>query len=230
MCGLVLIMKTFEEWLVYQKLNVETAAERDEWKRVYDEMKANSGVRKEESLKESYADYGTQYYVAGRLTAKSGLLPAYGNLFHHAVELYLKSALISTLTLPEMKKQYGHNLNKLWKRYKATVNDPALDRFDSTITALHEFESIRYPDEVVEKGMQCWVTWTTAQVTTASGPAADVPKYQVIISDIDNLVLEVLNRIRMNPKFFASRIHGNDARAALAYQNAQVDKWGLEPS
>ena len=221
-------MKTFEEWLAYQKVNVETAAERDEWKRIYDEMCMTSSARKEERLKESFADYGTQYYVAGRLTAKSGLLPAYGNLLHHAVELYLKSALIPTLTLADMKsRKYGHNLGALWERYRRMVNDPALDRFDSTIAALHDFESIRYPDEIVEKGMQCWVTWTSAQVTTASGPAADVPNYQVIISEIDELVLEILNHASVNPKFFMVRIHDKDARAALAYQNAHADKWGL---
>ena len=80
----------------------------------------------------------------------------------------------------QRKRKRKHFLNTLslrggvWERYKRMVNDPALDRFDSTIVALHDFESIRYPDEIVEKGMQCWVTWTSAQVTTASGPAAAV--------------------------------------------------------
>ena len=68
----------------------------------------------------------------------------YGNLLHHAVELYLKFALIGVLTPAEMRsREYGHNLERLWQRYKELVSSPALDRFDRMIKALHEFEELR---------------------------------------------------------------------------------------
>lgn len=40
------------------------------------------------------AEYAAQYYVAGRLTARAELIPIYGNLLHHAVEMFLKAALL----------------------------------------------------------------------------------------------------------------------------------------
>jgi hypothetical protein len=42
-----------------------------------------------------------------------------------------------------------------------------------------------------------------------------------------DLVLEILTRIPFNPIFFAGTIHKQEAKAALAYQNAHADKWGL---
>lgn len=52
------------------------------------------------------------------------------------------------------------------------------------------------------------------------------PKYESIIVEIDDLVIEVLRRARANPKFLSTRI-GPDAKKALAYQNPQAAAWGL---
>jgi hypothetical protein len=43
-----------------------------------------------------FCDLATQYYVAGRLAARGGLVPVHGNLFHHAIEMYLKATLVGT--------------------------------------------------------------------------------------------------------------------------------------
>jgi hypothetical protein len=182
---------------------------------------------KDKDFKSRFCGFATAYYVSGRFAARAGLAPLHGNLLHHAVEMYLKAALVGTLSVPEMKRPpYGHDLKALWTRFKAKEADPALDQFDQTVAALHEFESIRYPDEVVAKGMIANVAWAPHHTVTVGGPAAAVPKYKVIIGDADNLVIEVLRRSSVNPKFFVVGIHDH-AREALAYQNPQAAEWGL---
>ena len=49
-------------------------------------------------VKYRFCDLATQYYIAGRLAARAAQAPVYGNLLHHAVEMYLKGALVGTLT------------------------------------------------------------------------------------------------------------------------------------
>ena len=41
----------------------------------------------------------------------------------------------------------------------------------------------------------------------------------------DELVIEVLQRTSINPKFLLSRVTNADAREALAYQNPQAARW-----
>ena len=173
----------------------------------------------------TFFDLATKYYVAARLAARAVLLPVHGNLFHHAVEMYLKGALVGTLPMEQMKKPpYSHDLTALWDRFKTKEADPALARFDPTIQALHEFESIRYPDKIVDKGMLASVAWQPHHAVTASGSAKMPPKYEFIIVEIDNLVIEVLGRASVNPKFFSMKITGA-AKEALAYQNPQAAAW-----
>src|SRR5262245_52228023 len=45
----------------------------------------------------------SQYYVVGRFAARAGLNPSCGNLLHHAVEMFLKGALVDDVGLGEMK-------------------------------------------------------------------------------------------------------------------------------
>src|SRR5919109_157968 len=196
-------MKSFDEWLMYQQMNPGelTPANLETLRHLYDEHCATATARKEEGFRNIFYDCGMQYYVAARFAARAGLVPIHGNLFHHAIEMYLKAALVGTLTVAKMK-QIGHCLPVLWDRFKET--DPTLARFDPTIHALDEFESIRYPNRIVDEGMLVSVVWQPEHVTTWSGSAQPPPKYEVIIADIDNLVIEVVHRASVNPKFLVS--------------------------
>jgi len=92
---------------------------------------------KDDDFQSWFCDLATQYYISGRLAAKCFLVPVYGNLLHHAVEMFLKAVLVGTLSIDEMKnKKYGHDLTALWARFKEKENDTALDRFDQTIKDL----------------------------------------------------------------------------------------------
>src|SRR2546422_11749160 len=105
---------------------------------------------KDDDWKDSFCDLATQYYIMGRSAAKAFLIPIYGNQLHHAVEMYVKAVLVGVITVDQMKK-HGHHLPKLWQEVKA--KDATLARFDGTIDALHKFESIRYPNEIIAKGL-----------------------------------------------------------------------------
>ncbi len=67
----------------------------------------------------------------------------------------------------------------------------------------------------------------TSPLAVEAHSAAMLPKYEVIIGDVDNLVIEVLKRASLNPKFFVIGLHAPAAREAMAYQNPQAAGWGL---
>jgi hypothetical protein len=222
-------MQSFEEWLTSQQMNPGqlTPAEIELVRPLYDKYCTTATARKEEGFRDIFYACGMQYYVAARFAARAGLVPTHGNLFHHAIDMCLKGALVGTLTVAEMKG-ISHHLPMLWDRFKEKETDPALARFDSTIYALDEFESIRYPNKIVDEGMHVNVVWQPEHVTTSSGSAERPPKYEVIIADIDTLVIEVLHRASVDPRFLVSSSmmrYDAAAREALAYQNQHEASW-----
>jgi len=50
--------------------------------------------------------------------------------------MFLKDALVEVVAPAQMKKRYGHDLKRLWRRFKQKEADGALDRFDSTTELL----------------------------------------------------------------------------------------------
>ncbi len=183
-------------------------------------------MNRDETFKWQFSDLATQYYVAARIAAKTGLAPIHGNLFHHAVELYLKAALVGTIPVERMKQRpYSHDLRALWGAFKTTEGDPALNRFDRTIEALHEFESIRYPDRIVDHGMIVTIGWKPGDAGPITGTMKMPPSYEIVIEEVDRLIIEVLRRASVNPKFFTMRFSHPVAREALAYENPEAASW-----
>jgi hypothetical protein len=135
--------------------------------------------------------------VAGRYTAFAGLIPVTGNVFHHAVEMFLKGALAKTKPLSDLKK-LGHNLPNIWKEFKAQANDQALDEFDRLIEKLNKFEDIRYPDKIMQEGMMARIDITRAGMPVGSTPA--VPEYNLCVEDIDQLTEKIFEVGSRNPK------------------------------
>src|SRR5437870_1212577 len=107
--------------------------------------------------KGAFFSLGIQYYVTARFSAFAWFSPVCGNLFHHAIEMFVKGYLCERKSLEELKK-VGHRLCSLWACFKQEVADPALDRFDQTVTDLDEFESIRYPDRILSHGMRSFIS------------------------------------------------------------------------
>ena len=93
----------------------------------------------------AYFSHGTQYYVAARFAISNRFIEVAGQLFHDAVEFYLKGVLSRTMPHDD-RKNLNHRLNDIWSHFKRAANDPDLDRFDYTIQTLDVLWDIRYPD------------------------------------------------------------------------------------
>jgi len=183
-------------------------------------------VNRNGEFKYRFADLATQYYVGARMAAKTRLVPIHGNLFHHAVELYLKAALVGTIPVEQMSKRpFSHDLRELWRAFRTKEDTPALDRFDRTVQALHDFESIRYPDKIVDQGMIATVAWKSGDAGPVTGPVQMPPTYHFVIEEVDRLIIEILRRASVNPKFFSVRFNHPIAREALAYENPEAASW-----
>jgi hypothetical protein len=142
---------------------------------------------------------GSQYYVAGRFAAFAWFHPVVGNLFHHAIEMYLKGALSKPKGLSDLRK-LSHNLPRIWSAFKVQANDPALDRFDAVITGLHDYEELRYPDSVLAKGMESTIHIVRPPI--ASARATSLPHYEICLQDMDELTDVIFTAASRNPKAY----------------------------
>ncbi len=141
-----------------------------------------------------FFELANQYYVAGRAAAIAGLAPVYGNLLHHAVEMYLKAAIARTLSLHALKG-IGHQLESLWRAFKKAEGTARLEQFDATITALEAFEEIRYPDKALQTGILSDVMGPSQHgsgILVGGSSQRKPPTYRVRVAEVDQLVIERL--------------------------------------
>ena len=140
-----------------------------------------------ERLASNFFNLATQYYVSARAATHAGLLPVPGNLFHHAIELFLKGDLCNSISADDLKKKLGHHLPLLWDAF--TSRHPAEDfsAFAPCIAALDAFEDIRYPDEIVAKGMYSTISIGpfTPHIET---PGVPPPGYHIVVQDLDAFI------------------------------------------
>ena len=140
--------------------------------------------------------------------------------------MYLKAGLVGTVSVEELtKRKYSHNIVNLWDAFKGKERTSALDRFDSTIAALHHFESIRYPDKLVSKGMLGAVIWRSSDVRPIGGSTGGPPAYWFVIAEVDELLIEVLDRSNLNPGALVRFGALPGMRDALVYQNPHAARW-----
>src|SRR6266852_4689837 len=168
------------------------------------------GPHLREAARWEYVGYALQYYAAARFAYFAGSSPVTGSLFHHAVEFLLKQRLIVRLT-PEVlsRKPYGHDLERLWKEFKAGVADAALDRFDTAIAELHRFEDIRYPENLYRRG----ATFQFILKREHVGPPGmlgtrPLPSYNVALEEADDLMLVLFDKCSVNLPAFAWHFRG----------------------
>jgi hypothetical protein len=101
-----------------------------------------------------------------------------------------------------------------------------LNEFDDTITSVNEFEVLRYPDEVLAHGAEIrldWVPFTPPPEFAGTGTIS-VPKYKVVVSDIDRLVATIFKVCSRNPLFFTGGMNAY-AREAITHQNEACEGW-----
>jgi hypothetical protein len=143
---------------------------------------------------------GLQYYAAARFASLGGLLPVSGNLFHHAVEMTLKGKLTHSLSLKQLQKTLGHDLKKIWHKFKALFPNDDLSSFDQLIDRLDDFEKLRYPDNLLANGAQIMVGFgEVGQVWSGQ------PTYSLSVTEVDALMAQLFVLCPVNPGAYMGR-------------------------
>jgi hypothetical protein len=157
-----------------------------------------------------------QYYATARFAVHAECMPVCGNLFHHAVEMFLKAGLAQRRELSELRNMSHKLKEKLWPAFKQDFANPGLTRHDKTIACLDEFEDIRYPDEVLKRGMGVTADWSSGSAVILAGKASTPQQYKIVVSDIDDLIADVFKVCSRNPPAFTN----SAAREAINRHNA----------
>ena len=172
-----------------------------------------------------YFKVATHYYIAGRYAHIGRLIPTAGNLFHHAIEMYLKGYLALELNNRELKK-FRHSLRRIWQRVKDSIADLALDKFNTTIEELDNFEDIRYPEKIAQLGVFMHFDIIRLAARVPATTWANRVGYE--LPEIDNLVATIFEKSGANPVFFITTFLGSeDAKAYLRKDNPMKQVWGL---
>jgi hypothetical protein len=161
-------------------------------------LRGDSQPENTEHLKELYFRYATDYYVTARFAYFARSMPTAGNLFHHAIELYLKGSLTHELN-EKRRKNLGHRLKRIWRKFKQSISEPQLDRFNAVIAALDNFESIRYPEKTARLGAGIGFS-LSAPAPTLLDSKDTTPQYTIIVNQIDELVAELVQTSLLNPR------------------------------
>jgi len=178
------------------------------------------GAEDKTALGVLYFTTALQYHVCARYAAFAGFMPVCGNLFHHAVEMYLKGYLCDSWNEHE-RRSLGHNLKKIWRKVKAIDSDPILNRFDDLVVALQRWEEIRYPEKIAREGMIGYIHFSKPPVSKKpSSPRLSEPRYEVVVDELDALSKIIFEK-RMNPKAFIGGLK-SDAQDFLKRANKSV--------
>jgi hypothetical protein len=170
---------------------------RGERTRYEDHWKRGGGRWRGADDKSKSGGHGTTCFFSAachslRRRALARLNPVAGNLFHHAIEMYLKGALSETNSIRELKK-FRHKLPSLWTAFKDQTNDIALNQFDATIEDLDRYEEIRYPDAILASGMA-----STIEIVRSNLPARyegpKVSEYRICFDELVNAIFSVARR------------------------------------
>ncbi len=136
---------------------------------------------------------GVHYYVAGRFATFARLFPMAGNLLHHAIEMFLKGALVRIVGL-EALRTMGHDLNRLWERFKADFPSSTNASFDKPIADMDRFERLRYPDIRIREGMEATLAIFRNHRVETSGLEKAPPRYSLVIEDFDGLTAFIFRK------------------------------------
>jgi hypothetical protein len=142
---------------------------------------------------------GYEYYANARFAMHAQSSYVCGNLFHHAVEMFLKSDLAKNGESLKELQRMGHNLKKLWRAYKRSHPNAALSCHDRTVNRLDKHEDLRYPDPALGAiGVSLEWSGEPGEVKTYGGLRS--PKqYAVVVSDIDDLIADIIRTTGWNP-------------------------------
>jgi len=176
----------------------------------------------------SLADYhfyklGLHYYASGRFAFFSAMIPVAGNLLHHAVEMVLKGRLTHSLSLVRLKRKYSHDLCKTWRRFKKCFATCDLSGDDNLVTGLHEFETLRYPDDLLEHGAHIGFT-LQANPQPIHSAIPGQPVYQLSLADVDSFMDRLFTLCSISVATYAQGLMER-GKQMLIQQNASASSW-----
>ena len=158
---------------------------------------------------------GMHYYVAGRYAVFAGLNPTAANLLHHAVEMALKGALVKKGMDLKALRELSHDLPKIWRNFAAQYKIDG-STFDGVIVELQKFETIRYPDEIVKRGLKSEIGRGKPR------PMSGDTTHALRLGEIDELMDKVFTVGSISHKAFVSCVPMSEARDYLIKENEVV--------
>ncbi len=192
----------------------------------------------DKSFRESYwrhtIGYGLQYYVAGRFATANRFTPVCANLLHHAVELLLKACLSYTDSRKMIEKYggwrgvYGHDIRRLWGEFRKRQTAPVPGEFDAIVAALHDFEDIRYPEELILEGAAITINPFVEEPIEASGQRPE-RSYNLALPPIDRLMGLLFDASHGNPEVFLREITDGQDMGDTYYQELKATFLGRAP-
>ena len=185
---------------------------------------------------DQFFELGFQYYVAARYAFAAGLFPVCGNLFHHAIEMFIKGFLFHDGMneteikdkLTDLQKKYSHHLGKLWDSFKnlteGSINN--LDAFDETIKELQKFDGIRYSNKfLIEKEGRAFV-YDWGKLPNGEYQAKGAAVYRLGVEDLDQLVKVLFTTAQIDPKNFI-KPSNEHALKYVKLENSEMEFLGL---
>jgi hypothetical protein len=179
-------------------------------------------------LRFEYFRLGMDYYVTSRFAHHAHAVPVSANLLHHAIEMFLKGALVRAGVDEKGRRDIGHELTKLWAEFRIHYTDSELDEYATAVTALDEFEDLRYPENAERAA-----AGTKGGVEILVGPGPHQPSqrrdgksvtfYALDPGKIDRLVPLLFKVASVNPKAFLPR--GQSGHDALVLHNECAATW-----
>ena len=166
--------------------------------------------------------YGMQYYVAARFAVAAGFVPVGATLAHHALEAMLKACAAEGATKEQIlkfgyKQNFGHNLMKLWSAFVAKYPASKLHGFKTMIRQLHEFENIRFAEQLIERGAQIEVMFQPRP--KQSGPRRRIPLFVLRMDLLDKLVRTIFKVANKNPAFYGMHYQGSESSRYYQLRN-----------
>jgi hypothetical protein len=178
--------------------------------------------------------YGLQYYVAGRFATANRFTPVCANLLHHAVELLLKGCLSYDDSRPTIEKYghkdvYGHNILLLWGAFKTRQPAPVPVEFDAIVAALHAFEELRYPEQLIRDGAIIRINPLVEEPIPADRQERE-RSYNLALPAIDRLMGLLFNASNANPEAFLPEITDEQGTGSTYNEMIKATLFGRAPA
>jgi hypothetical protein len=142
------------------------------------------------------------------------------NNFHHAIEMFLKGYMVRRHghVNAALKKEFGHDLNRLWTKLRVNETEPSLASFDQVVTELDSFEELRYPQS---SAGEIHFTWERHAGIPDPQPTGF---HVLVVHDLDHLVIAIHRCASLNALGVSL---GDEGSKWLLWNNPCAEHWAV---